>query len=305
MGKMRNRTTEQTRQLEAEHVVGRASTCALRLGERFVSAQHGNLRWTGDHWELKDLASTNGTYLDDERIKPSEHHRLRLGSRIAFGRREPEWELVDSSPPVIMAVPLDDGDPVLLDEELIAIPSADEPRATIYRAADGSWILEQSMSAAPITDQQVFAVDDKNWKFCHPNTLYKTSLTSLIEVEVHELSLSFHVSRDEEYVRLRASGGVHQFDLGAHSYHYLLLTLARRRQADLEEGIADSSSGWVYQEDLSHDPSMAPPQLNLDVFRLRRQFAALGIVDAANIVERRPRTRQLRIGTARLQIVVM
>jgi hypothetical protein len=49
---------------------------------------------------------------------------------------------------------------------------------------------------------------------------------------------------------------------------------------------------------------MAPPQLNLDVFRLRRQFAALGIVDAANIVERRPRTRQLRIGTARLQIVV-
>jgi hypothetical protein len=155
MGKIRNRTTGQTRQLEAEHVIGRASTSALRLGERFVSAQHGNLRWTGDHWELKDLASTNGTYLDGERIKPSEHHRLRLGSRIAFGRPEPEWELVDRSPPVIMAVPIDDGDPVLLDEELIAIPSADEPRATIYRAADGSWILEQSMSAAPITDQQV------------------------------------------------------------------------------------------------------------------------------------------------------
>jgi FHA domain len=305
MGKIRNRTTEQTRQLEAEHVVGRASTCALRLGERFVSAQHGSLRWTGSHWELRDLASTNGTYLDGERITPCEHHHLRLGSRISFGRREPEWELVDPSPPVIMATPLDDGDPVLLDEELIAIPSTEEPRATIYRAADGSWILEQSMSAAPITDQQVFAVDDKNWKFCHTHTLYKTSLTSLIEVEVRELSLSFDVSRDEEYVRLRASGGVHKFDLGAHSYHYLLLTLARRRLADLEEGVADPSSGWVYQEDLSHDPSMAPPQLNLDVFRLRKQFATLGIVDAANIVERRPRTRQLRIGTARLQIIVV
>jgi hypothetical protein len=50
---------------------------------------------------------------------------------------------------------------------------------------------------------------------------------------------------------------------------------------------------------------MAPPQLNIEVFRIRRQFAAAGVVDAANIVERRPRTRQLRIGTGRVSITTL
>jgi hypothetical protein len=49
---------------------------------------------------------------------------------------------------------------------------------------------------------------------------------------------------------------------------------------------------------------MAPPQLNIDVFRIRRHFAAAGIAGAAGIVERRPRTQQLRIGTPHLEIVV-
>jgi hypothetical protein len=48
---------------------------------------------------------------------------------------------------------------------------------------------------------------------------------------------------------------------------------------------------------------MAPPQLNIDVHRIRKQFAEVGVLDAANIVERRPRTRQLRIGTGRLSII--
>jgi hypothetical protein len=46
-----------------------------------------------------------------------------------------------------------------------------------------------------------------------------------------------------------------------------------------------------------------PPHLNLDVLRIRKQFSALGVVDAANIIERRPRTRQLRIGVSRISIV--
>jgi hypothetical protein len=53
-------------------------------------------------------------------------------------------------------------------------------------------------------------------------------------------------------------------------------------------------------EDLAHDPRMAPPQLNVDVFRLRRQFADKGVVDAAAIVERRP--GQLRVGTGKVVI---
>jgi hypothetical protein len=45
---------------------------------------------------------------------------------------------------------------------------------------------------------------------------------------------------------------------------------------------------------------MASPQLNVDVFRIRKQFADKGVLDAATLVERRP--RQLRIGTGRISI---
>jgi hypothetical protein len=91
-------------------------------------------------------------------------------------------------------------------------------------------------------------------------------------------------------------------EIASKDRNFLLLTLARRRLVDAAEGVSDAACGWVYQEDLEHDPAMATQQLNVDVFRLRKQFAGLGVTDAANVVERRPRTRQLRIGTGRLAI---
>jgi hypothetical protein len=260
----------------------------------------------GDHWEIGDLGSRNGTFLDGTRLEPGERYRLGEGARVAFGRRDMEWQLVDASAPMIMAVPLDDGDPVLLEGELLAIPSPDEPRGTIYRTADGSWALEQPISITPIADQQLFTIDDRGWKFCCPSALDRTEATSVLALEVRELCLTFFVSRDEEYVRVQAAGGGRSFEVGARAYHYLLLTLARRRLADTADGLSDSTAGWVDQEDLSHDPSMAAPNLNVDVFRLRKEFAGLGaVVDAANIVERRPRTRQLRVGTGRLKVVLL
>jgi hypothetical protein len=91
-------------------------------------------------------------------------------------------------------------------------------------------------------------------------------------------------------------------DLGVRKHHYLLLTLARRRIKDVARRLPDSSCGWVDLDELSHDPTMAGPSLNLDVFRIREQFAAAGVIDAAGIIERRPRARQLRIGTGQLSV---
>jgi hypothetical protein len=305
MGSIKNVETGQTRALECDHVVGRSVACALHIEDRSVSARHAAFAWRGDHWEIKDLGSRNGTYVDGVRLGSGEHRAVRSGTRVAFGRREVQWEVVDASAPRVMAICTDGGQAVELDEELIALPSADDPHATIYRAGEGAWVLEQSMSVTPVADQQMFTVDGRSWKFCCPEMGTATALTSLLPLEVSDLTLTFSVSKDEEYVRIEAAAGARLFDFGEHSYHYLLLTLARHRLADSKEGVPESSCGWVYQEDLSHDPSMAPPQLNLDVYRLRKEFAARGIVDAASIVERRPRTRQLRIGSGRLKIIVL
>ena len=43
-------------------------------------------------------------------------------------------------------------------------------------------------------------------------------------------------------------------------------------------------------------------RLNMDIFRARRHFAKKGIEDAAQLVERRIGTGQLRIGVERLSI---
>ncbi|MGH7436561.1 MAG: sigma 54-interacting transcriptional regulator [Polyangiaceae bacterium] len=48
-------------------VVGRASSCALRIDDRRVSAQHAQLQATDNGVCVRDLCSTNGTFVDDRR----------------------------------------------------------------------------------------------------------------------------------------------------------------------------------------------------------------------------------------------
>jgi hypothetical protein len=306
MASLKDVSTGRTRLLEAEHLIGRAPTCALWLNQRYVSARHATVYFSGDRWELRDLGSRNGTFLDGVRLRPGDECALRQGSKISFGRLEQQWELVDETPPWAMAVPLDGGEPAQLEGELLALPSSEDPRATIYRNADGAWVLEQPESVVQITNLQTFEVDGRAFRFSCPQGISKTSLADPSpEPEVRHLALLFSVSRDEEHVEVHATCGAHAFNLGAHTYNYLLLTLARRRLTDAAEGLAETTCGWIYQEDLAHDPSMAPPQLNIDVFRIRKHFATLGVIDAANVIERRPRTRQLRIGVGRLSVVML
>jgi len=274
--------------LEQYHSVGRASNSSLRVGDdmRYVSLHHALLYWTGAQWELKDLASRNGSFLNDERMAPGEVRPLEIGMRIAFGKTENQWQVNDLSAPSTMVVPLGEGEPVFAENDLIAIPSSQDPSVTVYRSVDGSWVLEQDIAVTPITNQQ-------------------TLLATAAALEVRHLLLEFSVSKDEEHVCLRARSGAYHFDLGERNHHYLLLTLARQRLQDASEGLQESACGWVYQDDFAHDPSMAPQQLSVDVFRIRKQFAAAGVTDAASIIERRPRTKQLRIGVPRISIITV
>lgn len=306
MAWLKEASTEARHPLEAEHLVGRGTNCSLCLQSRYVSAQHAILRFNGERWEIRDLGSRNGTYLDGVHLRPGEEHGLRLGSRVAFGKLEQQWDLVDDAPPWPMAIPLDGGDPTPIDQDLLALPSTDDPFATIYRKSTGDWILEQPESVSPITNMQVFEVKGRKFRFSCPEPFSKTSLADrALDIQVRHLKLLFSVTCDEEHVEIQAFWGANATHLGARMHNYLLLTLARRRLADAAEGVPETSCGWIYQEDLAHDPSMAPPQLNIDVFRIRRQFAALGVVDAANIIERRPRTGQLRIGVSQVSVVCL
>jgi hypothetical protein len=307
MAILRKQSTGETFLVEPEHTFGRASTSSARIEERYVSAQHASLRWTGGRWVLRDLGSRNGTYLQGNRLAVGEDRHVRTAMTFSLGQpTDIIWELVDDSPPSVMAVPVDGGPPVLLAGELLAVPSSDDPQVTIYRGSDIPWLIERADEATTaIANLQTFAAAGRLWRFCCPEEVCETALASAQhDLEIRHLQLVFSVSRDEEHVALRLTCGGRTFDLGSRAHNYLLLTLARRRMRDSVDGIPESSCGWVYQEDLLDGLRISGPvSLNLDVYRLRQQFGVLGVIDAANIIERRPRTRQLRIGTPHLSVI--
>jgi len=289
--------------LESDHVVGRLPTCKLRFDDRYsyISAQHARIHWTGEQWEIRDLASKNGTFVDGRRLSAGEDCALRAGQVIALGHPEQAWRLEDASAPRFMV--LGDGNrAIVAEDDLVVLPSPEAPLATLYKTSDGVWVLERANDALlPLQDQQVFELVGESWRVCCPDIVGPTANPPPAH-EVKQITLHFGVSRDEEHVEIHVGVDGADADLGSRAHNYILLTLARRRLADAEAGIPETSCGWVYQDELVTELGTTGPQLNVDIFRIRRQFAALPLVDAAHIIERRPRTGQLRIGVPRSRV---
>jgi hypothetical protein len=299
--------------LLSRHLVGRSRLADLRMTDPTVSGEHAVLRWTGREWELHDLGSRNGTSVDGRKLASGERVAIGRGAVIAFGQADNAWRLDDDAPPTIMAV-LDDGDqPLTGRNDLLALPSDDEPEAVIYRDAGGNWVIEQGGETARIADRAAVRAGGRDYVLRVPDMIAPTWDSSSPAPHLAMMTLQFSVSRDEEYVALTARSEHHVVDLGARAHHAVLLSLARSRLADRKPRAAaaergsppESSEGWVYQDDLARELAIDETHLNVAVFRCRRQLAEAGIVGAASIVERRRPTRELRLGVARIEIVTV
>lgn len=53
--------------LDSDYVIGRNSDNAIELNRREVSRKHAALHWNGSNWEIRDLNSTNGVYVNGRR----------------------------------------------------------------------------------------------------------------------------------------------------------------------------------------------------------------------------------------------
>jgi pSer/pThr/pTyr-binding forkhead associated (FHA) protein len=305
MGVLKDKETGLSAILEPHTVIGRDPRCSLRVMSDWVSTQHATLRWTGGGWEIRDLSSRNGTFLDGERITPGLAYVLRVGSQLSFGKRSAQaWILSDGAGPVPMATPIAGGPPALMEGDVIAVPTADAPLASILADEEG-WVLEDHDGTRTLLSSgDVFTVSGAPWRFTVPSDMPSPTrlASSMIDLDVKRIHLSFRVSADEETVALQIDAGGVSRDAGLRSFNYLLLTLARRRLEDMKDGYPDSECGWFNYADFTHDESMAAPQVALNVCRIRKHFAKLGVADAPRIIERRPRTRQLRIGTGALTV---
>lgn len=71
---------------QTEVIIGREETCDVFIPDSVISSRHARLVYRNTHWWVEDLLSTNGTYLNDERVESPailiNGDELRIGKNI-------------------------------------------------------------------------------------------------------------------------------------------------------------------------------------------------------------------------------
>jgi len=291
--------------LEPEHLVGRTSHCSLLLSHAYISGQHALIRWTGTLWEVLDRGSRNGTFLNGVVLPAGPGHRLIQGSVLSLGHPDEQWLVEDASEPRVMV--LADSAEVwsLAEDGVIGVPSSAHPESQIYRDTDALWKLERPGRATiALRHGDRFEASGRWWRFSSPDPVGATA-TSEQSPPAGAGGLHFAVSTDEEFVELTVESEARQVNVGSRSHNYLLLTLARIRLQDHASGLPETACGWTDKDDLAQKLATTPEQIDGEVFRIRQHFVRHGLDDAATIIERRPRIKQLRIGWRHLKITTL
>lgn len=72
--------------------IGRDESCEVRVeGAGCASRRHAEIYFKQDAWWVRDLGSTNGTYLDDKRIESAQLHGTQM---LQLGQSGPEFEVM-------------------------------------------------------------------------------------------------------------------------------------------------------------------------------------------------------------------
>ena len=263
------------------------------------------MRWTGRGWELQDLGSRNGTFLNGSRIEPGARTLLRIGATLRFGDGQQDWLVVDLDPPEAVATALDDGSRYCPEDGLIVLPSPEAPELSLFRRADGSWVAEGPDRVWEPSRDEIVVAGGRRFRFEAGAAVHATSTSLRSQLSPATLSLEFAVSRNEEQVEVCILHQGQRTPLKPRAHSYLLLTLARARMTDQAAELPASSQGWIEQTRLLRMLATNLSQLTLDIYRARRQFSDAGVVDSAQVVERRTSSRELRIGVEQLSVTTL
>ena len=287
--------------LPSRCLVGRSPTSDLVLAEKNVSGQHAVLEWTGAVWQLQDLGSRNGTFVDNQRIGADDRFALACGHELRFGRGSAPWIVRDIAAPVAMARNLSSREWQIAAGGYLPLPRPDAHECSIYQLTDGTWVLERDSEVAPLEDRAIVPTCAGDlWRIFLPGPLGATMREDVPPLLVTNLRLRFRVSLDEEQVEMTGFCGDVRLDFGIRAHHYPLLLLARRRLGD--HRAAEADQGWLSLEDLLRMLNMSESHLNICIHRARTQLSQAGVLDAASLIERRPRTRRLRLGLHDLEL---
>jgi pSer/pThr/pTyr-binding forkhead associated (FHA) protein len=106
----RGDTPEQTREVpinQQEFLIGRGADCDLRLRDTEISRHHCTIRVGADEATLVDLGSSNGTYLNGQRVRSQAS--LHTGDEVRLGSAT---FVIDLGGPGGTKVDVPDADPI-------------------------------------------------------------------------------------------------------------------------------------------------------------------------------------------------
>ncbi len=279
MGTLQHRMSGTTLFLHSHHTFGRhEASVNTHVESGDVSQIHASIRWEGAHWRISDL-SRNGTWVGDRHLTYGQSTHLFEGGTIRFGGSEKSvWTVIDLSAPKTVLVPLNNSESSSVIElnTFYGLPDDDNPEISLYIAENGQWLCEQGEGVRALSDGDVISQGQMLWAFHCAGAINLTSDIGMApSLTSHEMMFQFNVSLDEEHVLAKLIWGHESLELGERVHHYLLLTLARRRLEDRQNGVDASDAGWIDLEELGQLLGLEPSYINIQIFRARQQVAKL------------------------------
>jgi FHA domain len=291
--------------LGSQCLIGRAPHCRVRLVDKRVSWDHARIGWLRDGWWLRDLNSTNGTWVDGKRLAADDRVILVQGQRLAFGHGSLSYRVDNVDPPRFRLRSLRDQRIICPENTLVGLPSDDEPLLTVSLGVYG-WSVEEGSQVRQLNDQEIIQFGQERWQVELPPITDDIAETGTQReqpmIDAKDLVLELRVSSDREGILVTATVDGRSYSLPNRAHHELLLLLVEARIFAQRQGVPEDEAGYMTLDEAIRSTAVGINKINLDIFRLRREFEGLGLRDARQVVERRDARREFRVGTGRLTV---
>jgi len=288
--------------------VGRSPENDLVVAQSLVSGFHAVLEWAAGTWIVRDLGSSNGTFVDNAMIAAGEPRAVAEGARMAFGDPESLWCLRDASRPQAEALDLETGERLVAEYQILALGRR-EAQVVLLEGSPGAWVLESDGATVPARNGQEVDVEGRRLRLLLPVGLpateqRQTGGPTAPPKPLGGAWLHLTVSKDLETFELTVEHDGQSWT-SERTYVRVLVALASARLSERERGdLHTDECGWVYSDRLCDLAELTDEvRLNIEVHRARRDLAKHGMPNAAMVIQRRRGTKQLRIGTDHVSLV--
>lgn len=275
--------------------VGRAVDSDLMLDSPRVSGVHALVEWRSPgQWEIKDLGSHNGSFVEGQRLVPGRWQRLELGQRVVFGDPASIWTVVDLSRPLIEARCIATGERRTTRDPFLTLSEEPSEWVDVFEERPGAWIVERPGQQFAVRDGDELTIAGRVWRLVLPVASQRTESLPDSLGSVATLVFEFRISPDLEHVELHIEAPSGRWGTDR-AHARALLEMAKILIADRGLGSEDER-GWIYTDELcSLADYESDARLNVEVHRARKDFARFGLADAATLIQRRRSTRQIRL----------